>query len=138
MASGTRKDDIAGVSAHDAAESFRDTRIKAFYIMGSGPGQGFIAESLKSIRVPFIVDTAQFDDVLEPRANSSASTRQIPGAREVIRAAGHFVYAPECIGPIPATVSHICSDPAGVDRALVHKRVAHDAIEFFTSNLSRK
>ena len=41
---GTLKDDIAGVPAQDAEESFKDTRIKAFYIMGSGPGQGFALE----------------------------------------------------------------------------------------------
>jgi predicted dienelactone hydrolase len=135
---GTLKDDIAGVPAQDAGDSFRDIRIKAFYVMGAGPGQGFVPESLGSISVPFIVDTAQFDEVLEPQANSSALARQIPGAREVIRPAGHFVYAPECIGPIPASASHICSDPAGVDRALVHKQVAHNVIEFFNRSLSRK
>ena len=52
---GTLKDDIAGVSAKDAGESYRDARIKAFYIMASGPGQGFVAESLKLIGVPFVV-----------------------------------------------------------------------------------
>jgi predicted dienelactone hydrolase len=135
---GTLKDDVAGVPAQDAGGSFRDTRIKAFYIMGAGPGQGFIPESLKAISVPFTVDTAQFDAVLEPDANSSALAQQIPGAREVVRPAGHFVYAPECIGPIPASASQICSDPAGVERALVHTQVTHDVIEFFNRNLSRK
>jgi predicted dienelactone hydrolase len=135
---GTLKDDIAGVPANDAGESFRDTRIKAFYIMGSGPGQGFSPESLGSISVPFMVDTAQFDEVLEPQSNSSALARHIRGAREVMRPAGHFVYAPECIGPIPDNARQICGDPAGVDRALVHQRVAHDVVDFFNNNLSRK
>lgn len=134
------KDDIAGVSATDAAESFRDPRIKAFYIMASGPGQGFIAESLKSISAPFIVDTAGFDEILEPHANSTAIARQIPGAREVTRAVGHFAYVPECrwlIGPLVTKIAGLplCDDAPGVDRAQVHRQVAPDVVAFFNKNL---
>jgi len=135
---GTLKDDVAGLPAQDAGESFRDARIKAFYVMASGPAQGFGSESLRSIAVPFLFDTAQFDVVLEPRANSSAFVQQIPGTREVMRTAGHFVYVPECVGPIPESASLICNDPAGVDRALVHAQVARDVIDFFNMHLSRK
>jgi predicted dienelactone hydrolase len=139
---GTLKDDIAGVSAKDAGESFRDARIKAFYIMASGPGQGFVAESLKSISVPFMVDTAQFDEILEPLASSTTIARQIPGAREVTRPVGHFAYVPECrwlIGPVLTSLAGIplCDDPQGVDRAQVHKQVAPDVVDFFNKNLAK-
>lgn len=139
---GILKDDIAGVSAKDAGESFRDARIKAFYIMASGPGQGFVAESLKSISVPFVVDTAQFDEVLEPLDNSTAIARQISGAREVTRPVGHFAYVPECrwlIGPILAGLAGLplCDDPRGVDRAQVHKQVALDVIAYFNTNFAK-
>src|SRR5712664_2292953 len=139
---GTLKDDIAGVSAKDAGESFRDARIKAFYIMASGPGQGFVAESLKSISVPFMVDTAQYDEILEPLANSTAIARQIPGAREVTRPVGHYAYVPECrwlIGPVLTSLAGIplCDDPQGVDRAQVHKQVAPDVVAFFNKNLAK-
>ena len=135
------KDDIAGVSVTDAAESFGDARIKAFYIMASGPGQGFVAESLKSICVPFIVDTASFDEVLEPLTNSTAVARQIPGAREVTRAVGHFAYVPECrwlIGPVLTRLAGLplCDDAQGVDRAQVHRQVAPDVVAFFNKNLA--
>lgn len=135
---GTLKDNIGEVPATGAGESFRDPRIKAFYVMGSGPGQGFLPESLKAIRAPFFVDTAQHDTVLEPHANSSALAREIPGAREVVRPGGHFVYVPECLGRPPANaglMALICSDPDGVDRALVHKQVTRDATEFFKGHL---
>ena len=132
----TLKDDVAGVPAEDAGGSFKDGRFKAFYIMGSGPGQGFAADSLKSIGLPFVVDTAQFDESLEPVANSTNLARQIPGAREVVRPIGHFAYVLECrwlVGPILTKVSGlpICGDPDGVDRARVHKQVASDVIAFF-------
>jgi predicted dienelactone hydrolase len=138
----TLKDDVAVVPANDAGESFRDARIKAFHIMASGPGQGFIAQSLKLISVPFVVDTAQFDEVLNPLVNSIAIARQIPSAREVTRPVGHFVYVPECrwlIGPILSKLAGLplCDDPSGVDRAQVHKQVASDVIDFFGKNLAR-
>lgn len=140
---GTLKDDISGVSMSDAADSFKDSRFRAFYIMASGPGQGFSPESLKSIGSPFVVDTAKADEILEPKTNSSRLAAQIPGAREIVRPVGHFAYVPECkwlIGPILARIAGtpICDDPSGVDRAAVHEQVAADVIAFFTGQLSNK
>ena len=138
---GTLRDDIAAVPAKDAGESFKDPRMRAFYIMGAGPAQGFSAESLAAIRAPFLIDTAQYDTVLEPRANSAALAKQIPGAKEVVRPVGHFVYAPECLSRPPASagvVSVICSDPDGIDRALIHRQVAHDMVEFFDEHLRKR
>ena len=114
---GTLKDDMSRVPAADADRSFHDARIKAYYIMGSGPGQGFSEESLKAISAPFVVDTAQFDEILEPGANSGALATLISGAKEIKRSVGHFAYVPECrwiIGPILARVAGIpvCNDPA--------------------------
>jgi len=138
---GTLKDDVAGVPAKDAGDSFEDGRIKAFYIMGSGPGQGFAPDSLKLISVPFLVDTAQFDEILEPVSNSANLARQIPSAREVVRPVGHFAYVPECrwlVGPILTKLAGLplCDDPQGVDRAQVHRQVAPDVVAFFKKYLA--
>jgi predicted dienelactone hydrolase len=138
----TLKDDIATVPATDAGDSFKDSRFKAFYIMGSGPGQGFDADSLRSIGAPFVVDTAQFDESLEPVANSSNLARQIASAREVVRPIGHFAYVPECrwlVGPILTRLAGLplCDDPKGVDRKLVHAQVARDVVAFFDRTLAR-
>ena len=137
---GTLKDDIRGIRIADAGESFKDTRFKAFYIMASGPGQGFSPDSLKSIALPFLVDTAKADEILEPGANSSALARGIPGAKEIVRPVGHFAYVPECkpvIGRLLARAAGtpICSDPSGVERGDVHRQVADDVIAFFDRHL---
>jgi predicted dienelactone hydrolase len=137
---GTLKDDVSGVQAADADRSFQDARIEAYYIMGSGPGQGFSEESLKAISAPFVVDTAQFDEILEPGANSGTLATLISGAKEIRRSVGHFAYVPECrsiIGPILARIAGIpiCNDPDGVDRAAVHQQVARDVIQFFNTEL---
>jgi hypothetical protein len=38
--------------------------------MPSGPAQGFRAETLRSIRMPFVVDTAMLDEILDNAVNS--------------------------------------------------------------------
>lgn len=134
------RDDIKGIATSDALDSFKDGRFRAFYIVASGPGQGFSAESLGAIGVPFLVETARDDEVLEPQANSSRLARLIPGAREIVRPVGHFVHVPECkwlIGPILARIAGapICNDPAGVDRAAAHEQIAADVIAFFNAQL---
>jgi predicted dienelactone hydrolase len=136
----TLKDDVSRVPAADADRSFQDARIRAYYIMGAGPGQGFSEESLKAIGAPFVVDTAQLDEILDPRANSSTLATLISGAKEIKRSVGHFAYVPQCrsiIGPILARVAGIpiCDDPDGVDRAAVHQDVARDVIQFFNTQL---
>jgi predicted dienelactone hydrolase len=134
------KDDVAGVPVQDAAQSFRDPRIRAFYVMGTGPSQGFDGDSLKAIAAPFLVDTARFDEILEPVANSTVLAKDIPGAREIERPIGHFTYAPECrplVGAVLARAAGvpICNDPDGVDRAKVHAQIARDATGFFSATL---
>jgi predicted dienelactone hydrolase len=136
----TLKDDVSGVATGDADRSFRDARIRAYYIMGSGPAQGFSEESLQAISAPFVVDTAQLDEILEPRANSGTLAMLISGAKEIRRPVGHFAYVPECrsiIGPILTRVAGIpiCNDPDGVDRAAVHQQVARDVMQFFNAEL---
>jgi predicted dienelactone hydrolase len=136
----TLKDEVSGLPVGDAGNSFRDPRFKAYYIMASGPGQGFSKASLKAITAPFIVDTAELDEVLDPRANSSPFAAQIPGARETMRRVGHFAYVPECrpvVGGLLARVAGvpICDDPRGIDRAAAHEQIARDVIRFFSATL---
>lgn len=139
---GTLQDDTSRVSAADAGDSFRDGRFRAFYIMGSGPGQGFAPESLKSIAVPFVVDTAQFDEILDATSNSTHLARQIAGAKEVVRPVGHFTYVPACrwlVGPVLTSLAGLplCDDPRGVDRAAVHRQVASEIVTFFAGTLAK-
>jgi predicted dienelactone hydrolase len=137
---GTLTDEIAGIPIADAGESFKDGRFKAFYIMASGPAQGFSEASLRTITAPFVIDTAQADEILDAAVNSTTLARRIPSATEVVRPVGHFAYVPECkwaVGPLLARLAGtpICDDPPGVDRGLVHKQVAEDVAAFFARQL---
>ena len=129
-------EDSSQVALSGMQKSYRDDRFKAFYIMASGPARGFSTESLVAIRKPFLVDTARFDDVLEPISNSNVLARLIPGAKEIDRPAGHFTYVPECkplIGKLLA--AQICTDPKDVDRAAVHAQITKDVNAFFIREL---
>ena len=140
---GILQDDTSGIPTGDATDSFKDSRFKAFYIMATGPGQGFSEESLGSISAPFVVDTAKYDEILEAGANSSVLAKHLSSARELVRPVGHFAYVPECkwlVGPLLARAADtpICNDPKGVDRGLVHKQVADSVVDFFNKQLIRK
>ncbi|MBI5719602.1 MAG: hypothetical protein HZC37_18180 [Burkholderiales bacterium] len=136
----TLKDDLQGVEIADASASYADPRIKAFYLMAAGPAAGFSDASLQAIRAPFVVDTADFDEVLDARHHSSPLARRIHQAREIVRSAGHFAYVPLCrpfVGAIAARAAGlpICDDAPGVDRATVHRQVAADVVAFFDAVL---
>jgi predicted dienelactone hydrolase len=116
--------------------SYQDPRIRAFYIMASTPAQGFKLESLRSIRVPFVVDTAAQDEILDNGLNAHVFAREIPGASAVGRPVGHFAYVPECIaGAVPPQAVTLCSDPAGVQRAAVHQAVGETVLQFLGKHL---
>ena len=131
---GLLTEDYSKVSIANMSDSYLDKRFKAFYIMATGPAQGFTPESLASIQAPFMVDTAKFDTVLEAKSNSSALARQIAGATEIVREAGHFDYVPLCrplVGKLLAPI--ICTNTPGVERSAVHVSAAMAAQKFFTT-----
>ena len=133
---GLLSEDHSSVSLLAMQDNFKDDRIKSFYIMASGPAQGFSPESLAQVRAPFFIDTAMLDNVLEPKSNSTALARLLPNAIERKRSVGHFTYVPQCkpiIGKLVAAL--ICTDPPDVDRAAAHESVANDAKEFFQKTL---
>jgi predicted dienelactone hydrolase len=108
--------------------------------MASGPAAGFSSASLAAIKAPFVVDTAAADEVLPPAAHSAQLARGIAGARSVVRPVGHFAYVPECkpvIGRLLARAAGvpICDEAPGVDRAVLHERVAADVLAFFGAQL---
>lgn len=139
--SNTAKEGI-GVDLSGAGESMQDRRFKSFYAMASGPAAGFDPESLRSIRAPMLFDTATQDTILEPKANSSAFARIIPGATEIERNTDHFAYIPVCrpiIGQALATGLGIpvCDGPSSGPRKAVHQQVQGDVIGFFNRTLGR-
>jgi predicted dienelactone hydrolase len=135
---GWAKEDISAVSMKGAEADYRDARIKAFYLAATGPGSSMTLPSLQNIRVPMTFDTARFDDVLAPKENAHFLATAIPGASEITRDVGHFSYVPVCKPFIGAMVAKlICSDPASVNRAELHRAVGQAVVGFFDKTLGR-
>jgi predicted dienelactone hydrolase len=134
---GMTSEDLSAISLAGSDGDYHDSRIKAMYLVATGPGRGMTTASLQQIKVPMAFDTARMDDVLAAADNSTWLATTIPGATEVMREVGHFGYVPLCrpiIGKI--TASLICSDPPGVSRPSVHQAVAAKAVAFFDQQLS--
>jgi predicted dienelactone hydrolase len=134
---GMTGEDLSAISLAGSDGDYRDPRIKAMYLVATGPGRGMTAASLQQIRVPIVFDTARMDDVLAAADNSTWLAANISGATEVVREVGHFSYVPLCrpvIGKIAASL--ICTDPPGVDRPAVHQAVGVNAVTFFDQQLS--
>ena len=117
-----------------------DTVFKAFYVMATGPGQGFESASLRAISVPMLFDTAEQDGVLAPGPNSTWLAAAIPKAREIKRNVGHFAYVLVCRPIIGSVLARglglpLCDDPSGTDRAADQERIRADAVQFFNAEL---
>jgi len=124
------------IDLRPAKASYQDRRIRAYYIMASAPAQGFAVETLSAIRVPFAVETATQDEILDNALNSQLFAQKIPGASSIERSTGHFVYVPLCVsGSIPPQAASICADPSGVNRQSSHQQVSDSVVRFFARNL---
>lgn len=122
----------------DGKRSFKDERFKAFYALASGVAAGFSASSLKSITAPIVFETAKYDTVLAPEGGSSLFASSIPSAKEIIRDAGHFVYAPVCTPVLgKLALGQICEDAPGSDRQALHVQASSDIVQFFRTQLLR-
>ena len=130
------KVDPQSLDLRPAKASNGDPRIRAFYIMASAPAQGFSRETLRSVRMPFFVETAKLDEILDNTLNSNVFAREIPGATSVDREFGHFAYVPLCVaGAVPPQAAAICGDPPGVARSAAHEQVADAVVRFLGKHL---
>jgi predicted dienelactone hydrolase len=128
--------DLQRLGLRPTKTSYRDQRIRAFYIMASAPAQGFTVETLRSIRIPFVMETATLDEILDNAVNSLVFAREIPGASGVNRPVGHFAYVPLCVsGSVPPQAASICADPPGVARDNVHELVGGAIVQFLEKYL---
>jgi predicted dienelactone hydrolase len=53
----------------------------------------------------------------------------------VIEGAGHYVFLAPCSEALRAAVPEICSDPPGIDRAVIHARLNAEMVDFFRRTL---
>jgi predicted dienelactone hydrolase len=122
------KDPLVVASVGRAGADYRDQRIRAAVLIAPAVAQMFTDDSLRGIAVPTLVIGAERDTVAPIATNAARFAEMIPGAKLVRLESGHYTFLSECgpAGPPP-----LCTDPAGVDRKVVHADAAALAADFF-------
>ncbi len=121
-----------GESLALSGESFRDPRIKAVLAIAPALGFTFTPESLRAIRLPVQVVVGSADSIAPPASSADILRANVRGAREtVLPGVEHDTFLDLCTAAGRAAFPQYCTDPAGVDRAAVHRQTAELAVEFF-------
>jgi len=92
--------------------------------------------SLASIAVPVQIVVGSDDDQAVPRFNAEPMAKAIPNAKlDILPKITHYSFLPVCNDRGRSYVKELCTDPAGVDREIVHREVAASALQFFKQAL---
>jgi predicted dienelactone hydrolase len=117
-------------------DDYCDPRIKAAFVMAPVMGGAMRRDSLGAIAVPVQILVGADDDQAIPRFNAEPIAKAIPNAKlNVLPKVTHYSFLPVCNDRGKTYVKELCTDPAGVDREVLHKDVAARATEFFSQAL---
>ena len=113
-----------------------DARVRAAFAMAP-LSLVFDKDGLKDVRAPVFLYAGSQDQVLLPDENARRIRSLLPNldAYREIEGAGHYVFLAPCPAALAQDAPQICTDPPGVDRAAVHRRIADDAAAFFDRTL---
>lgn len=127
--------DRVGITIADPPAT-ADARVRAAFSMAP-LSLVFDRAGLKDVRAPVFLYAASQDAVLLPGENARRIRPFLPnlaGYRE-IEGAGHYVFLAPCPAALAKDAPAICTDPPGIDRAAIHKRINEDAVAFFDRTL---
>lgn len=113
-----------------------DARVRAAFAMAP-LSLLFDRESFEDVREPVFLYAASEDPILIPDENARRIRPLLPNLVEYreVDGAGHYVFLAPCPPELAEDLPAICTDPPGIDRAAVHRRILDDAIEFFAEHL---
>jgi predicted dienelactone hydrolase len=129
---------IDSIDFSPSKESYRDTRVSAFFLMAPALGDLFDVPSLESIEVPVYIVAPESDHIVPFETNAKFFATKmtksiftlIPGA------ANHYIFLNEVTkGGKMLLDKKLAFDPPSVDRKKVHHEVGLEAVQFFKSYL---
>lgn len=129
---------VDSIDFSPSKESYRDTRLAAFFLMAPALGDLFDEKSLESITVPVYIVAPESDHIVPFESNAQFFATKmtksiftlIPGA------ANHYVFLNEVTkGGKMLLDKKLAFDPPTVDRRKVHHEVGLEAVQFFKSYL---
>ncbi len=110
---------------------------KAIVVLDPAVGQGFTKNGLKSSITPTLIIGSVKNDFLPFKFHAGYLAKQIKKA-EIVKlndGEGHFVYLDECNLPIKVMEIPLCTDANGVDRKVVHTKLAIAIEQFLNRNM---
>lgn len=116
-----------------------DPRVQSAFVMAP-LSLLFNKAGLAKINRPVFLYYAEGDHVLLPKENAlhiKPLIATLVGIKK-IRNAGHYVFLAPCSPQLAKSAPKICNDPAGVNRADVHREINAEALKFFRKTLDPK
>jgi predicted dienelactone hydrolase len=108
-----------------AGESYRDPRIGAVVAIAPAVVQALTERSLSEVSVPLLVVAGDSDATAPAATNARVAAARVPRARLQIEAGvRHYTFLSVCTARGQEVLSQLCQDGAGVNRGMVHTRVA--------------
>jgi len=92
--------------------------------------------SLAGVKAPVHIIVGSKDDQALPDVNARPIASAIPNAElEILPHVTHYTFLARCnlLGKVVAR--SLCTDPDGIDREEVHRKVGADALQFFNRTL---
>jgi predicted dienelactone hydrolase len=112
-----------------------EPRVRAAVLLAPAYGVFFDRKGLADVTAAIRIYRAGSDDIVRHPFNEDQVRRALPRPPEYdVVPGGHFVFVAPCRRPSAAT---LCRDPAGVDRAAIHRRLNAEIRDFFDRRLGR-
>ena len=121
-------------------QSWKDTRIKAAFLMAPAWAWIFDKDSLQKITIPTYIVAPNADNVLVTQNNAGFFSKNIPKSLYQIipGKVSHYVFIsiPKEKNTLPSNLSFLIEDAPDIDRQWIQFEVARDASDFFQSVFS--
>jgi predicted dienelactone hydrolase len=122
------------------AQDWKDSRIKAAFLMSPAWGWIFDKKDLKKINIPTYIIAPDTDNVLVTANNAGFFSKNIPKCLYQIipGQVSHYIFisTPKDKNKLPANLHFLITDAPGIDRQWIQFEIAKEAFDFFQSVFS--
>jgi len=131
--------DLLAEHDEEHKQSFRDKRIRAVLALAPVLGGGFGAQGLTPVQIPVAIMVGESDTLAPARYNAARFAEFIPQAELKILegAVAHYTFLAEGTALGREILPHLCVDPPGVDRRVVHQKVGEKIRAFFDEYIKK-
>lgn len=122
-------------SLRTAADSYRDPRVRAAFVMAPALMPALSDESLRGLDLPVQVVTGAADTLVLPGFVQALAQRMDRVDIDALPGVGHYAFLAPCNDAGVEQLARFCVDAPGIDRRHLHHRVAAHAVAFFKRQL---